>query len=226
MKDNKKFYNIKNDTGLIGKFLYFAYKFERPSIRKFVIKMCWHFLGGQHQFYSLTLRRIFKDYHKVDVGLYSNGECFVPGAFSPNVTIGRYCSFAKGVCTHWANHPINTKSIHPFFFSPSLGYIDNDIIPFTKLEIGNDVWIGQNALILPGCKYIGDGSIIGGGSVVNKDIPPYSIVTGNPARIVMKKFSDAKIEELLRSKWWEKSIEELIDDIDSFTIPIESDSIR
>ncbi len=223
----KKLFNEKHDNGLTGKLFHKLYNIKRPGlVRKLIFKLMWRSFGPHYQFYSTTLRKIFKDYHNVEIGLYTHGECFIPGAFSPETKIGRYCSFAKGVHTHWANHPINTKSTHAFFFNPGLGYIKEEIIPFTKLQIGDDVWIGQNALILPGCSFIGTGSIIGAGSVVNKDIPPYSIVTGNPARVVMKKFSDAKTEELLASKWWEKSIEELADDIDSFTIPVEGESIR
>lgn len=226
MRLNKKMFNPARDKGLTGKILYNLYSIEKPLLRKIIIKLMWHLLGSEHHMFSITLRKIFKEYHNIEVGLYTIGGCFTHEAFSPNVKIGRYCSIAKDVYTHWANHPINTKSTHAFFFSPFYGLIKEEIIPFTNLVIGNDVWIGQNALILPGCKYIGDGSIIGAGSVVNKDIPPYSIVTGNPARVVMKRFSDLKIEELLASKWWEKSIDELEDEIHSFIAPLEADTIR
>ncbi|MBP0989570.1 MAG: CatB-related O-acetyltransferase, partial [Oscillospiraceae bacterium] len=74
--------------------------------------------------------------------------------------------------------------------------------------IGNDVWIGQNAVILPGVR-IGDGSIIGVNSVVGNDVEPYTIVAGNPARILRKRFDDELIELLLRFKWWDKSVEEI-----------------
>jgi virginiamycin A acetyltransferase len=74
--------------------------------------------------------------------------------------------------------------------------------------IGNDVWIGQNAVILPGV-HIGDGAIIGANSVVGSDVDPYTIVVGNPARALRKRFGDALIELLLRFRWWNKSIEEI-----------------
>ena len=74
--------------------------------------------------------------------------------------------------------------------------------------IGNDVWIGQNAVILPGV-HIGDGAIIGANSVVGSDIDPYTIVIGNPARVLRKRFDDELIDLMLRFKWWDRSIEEI-----------------
>ncbi len=74
--------------------------------------------------------------------------------------------------------------------------------------IGNDVWIGQNVTFLPGVK-VGDGAIIGANSVVRKDIEPYAIVIGNPARMLRKRFDDELIELLERFKWWDKSIPEI-----------------
>lgn len=74
--------------------------------------------------------------------------------------------------------------------------------------VGNDVWIGQNATILPGV-HIGDGAVIGANSTVGKDISPYTIVVGNPANVLRKRFDDEMIELLLKFKWWDKSIEEI-----------------
>ena len=74
--------------------------------------------------------------------------------------------------------------------------------------IGNDVWIGQNAVILPGV-HIGDGAIIGANSVVGSDVEAYSIVVGNPARLLRKRFDDELINLLVKFKWWDKSIEEI-----------------
>ena len=74
--------------------------------------------------------------------------------------------------------------------------------------IGNDMWIGQNAVILPGV-HVGDGAIIGANSVVGSDVAPYTIVIGNPAKILRKRFDDELIGLLLKFKWWDKSIEEI-----------------
>ena len=93
----------------------------------------------------------------------------------------------------------------------------------TELTIGNDVWIGHNAIILSGVSSIGDGAVIGAGAVLYKDVPPYAVVLGNPARVVRYRFSAEKIEELLESKWWEKSIDELLPEIESFQKPLETE---
>ena len=74
--------------------------------------------------------------------------------------------------------------------------------------IGNDVWIGQNAVILPDV-HIGDGAIIGANSVVGNDIEPYTIVLGNPARVLRKRFDDELIDLLLKFRWWDNGIEEI-----------------
>ena len=74
--------------------------------------------------------------------------------------------------------------------------------------IGNDVWIGQNAVILPGV-HIGDGAIIGANSVVGSDVEPYTIIAGNPAKPIRKRFDDKLISLMLKWKWWDKTIEEI-----------------
>lgn len=74
--------------------------------------------------------------------------------------------------------------------------------------IGNDVWIGQNATILPGV-HVGDGAIIGLGSIVSRDVEPYTIVAGNPAKPIRKRFDSEMIELLLRFQWWNKDISEI-----------------
>ena len=74
--------------------------------------------------------------------------------------------------------------------------------------IGNDVWIKQNAVILPGV-YIGDGAIIGANSIVGSDVDPYTIVVGNPAKVLRKRFDDELTGLMLEFRWWDKSIEEI-----------------
>lgn len=74
--------------------------------------------------------------------------------------------------------------------------------------IGNDVWIGQNATILPGV-HIGDGAIIGANAIVGSDVAPYSVVVGNPAKEIKKRFDEEFISLLLAFKWWDKSIAEI-----------------
>ena len=127
--------------------------------------------------------------------------------------IGKFCKIASGVefVMNGANHQMNAVSTFPFYTlegweqkTPS----QNDIPINGDTIIGNDVWIGQNATILPGV-HIGDGAIIGANSVVGSDVPPYTIIVGNPARAIRKRFDDELIEILEELKWWDKSIDEI-----------------
>ena len=127
--------------------------------------------------------------------------------------IGKFCQIAAGVefIMNGANHQMNAVSTFPFY---TLEGWDMDPPALSDLPlkgdtvIGNDVWIGQNAVILPGVR-IGDGSIIGANSVVGNDAPPYTIVAGNPARILRKRFDEELIDLLLKYRWWDKSVEEI-----------------
>ena len=81
--------------------------------------------------------------------------------------------------------------------------------------IGNDVWIGDNVIVLPNVN-IGTGAVLGGGSVVTKDVEPYTIVAGNPAREIKKRFSPETVNELLMSKWWDWDQEKILAEKDFF----------
>lgn len=202
---------------LLQRILYKLYSKDNRRIRDFVIRVILKLEGGEY--YSETLRKIFYDYHKVNVGMYSHGGCFVRGYIDKFTSIGRYCSIAKPLAIRNRNHPLELKSMHAFFFNPDLGICDADIIDYNPLAIGNDVWIGQYSVILPHVKRIGDGAVVGAGAVVNKDIPPYAVVLGNPARIVRYRFPKEIIEELLESRWWERPIEDLKSELNEFQTP-------
>ena len=125
--------------------------------------------------------------------------------------IGKFCQVAAGVefVMNGANHQMNAVSTFPFYTMEGWEMAPpaiSDLPLKGDTIVGNDVWIGQNAVILPGV-HIGDGAIIGANSVVGSDIPPYTIVVGNPARETRKRFDDELIRLLLAFKWWDKSIE-------------------
>ncbi|MBR4450847.1 MAG: CatB-related O-acetyltransferase [Clostridia bacterium] len=128
--------------------------------------------------------------------------------------IGKFCQIASGVefMMNDANHQMNAVSTFPFYTLEGweMDAPDSTDMPFKgDTVIGNDVWIGQNAVILPGV-HIGDGAIIGANSVVGSDVAPYTIVIGNPAKVLRKRFDDEElINLLLYFKWWDKSIEEI-----------------
>ncbi|XP_075268648.1 putative macrolide acetyltransferase [Opisthocomus hoazin] len=127
--------------------------------------------------------------------------------------IGKFCQIAAGVefVMNDVNHQMNAVSTFPFY---TLEGWDMELplpedMPFKgNTVIGNDVWIGQNATILPGV-HIGDGAIIGANSVVGSNVESYTIVVGNPAKVIRKRFDDELITLMLKWKWWDYSIEEI-----------------
>lgn len=117
-----------------------------------------------------------------------------------NFKIGRYCSIAKDVKFLLGGyHPIDCISTYPFFKDIQGSHCNN--IKRDDLIIGNDVYIGIGSRILSGIT-IGDGAVIGAYSVVTKDVEPYTVVGGNPAKFIKKRFSDDVIKELIDIKWW------------------------
>ena len=127
--------------------------------------------------------------------------------------IGKFCQIAAGVefVMNDANHQMNTVTTFPFYTLEGweMNAPDPSEMPFKgDTVIGNDVWIGQNAVILPGV-HIGDGAIIGANSIVGSNVAPYTIVIGNPAKVLRKRFDDELTDLLLRFKWWDKSIDEI-----------------
>lgn len=122
--------------------------------------------------------------------------------------IGKYCSIARKTCfiMNGGNHALGSFSTYPFFIFGSgweSGVPEKHLFPAARdTRIENDVWIGYNATILPGV-HIGSGCIIGAQSVVTKDFPPYSVLAGNPARLVRPRFDEEIIAELLRIAWWD-----------------------
>lgn len=176
------------------------------------------FEGGE--VHSPTLRRIFRRYHGVDIGAYTHGGCFVPHAFGRNTTIGRYTSIARTAFAATLDHPTQFKGMHGFFFNSNFGYTDH-AREYSPLAIGNDVWLGHNAVISSGVNVIGHGAVVGAGAVVFKDVPPYAVVVGNPGRVVRYRFSPDTIERLLAEAWWDRDIEDLAPDIPTFDKPLE-----
>lgn len=127
--------------------------------------------------------------------------------------IGKFCQIASGVefVMNGANHQMNAVSTFPFYTLEGWKQTPptrNDLPIKGDTIIGNDVWIGQNATIIPGV-HIGDGAIIGANSVVGSNVEPYTIVAGNPAKVLRKRFDEELIDIMEKLKWWDKSIEEI-----------------
>jgi virginiamycin A acetyltransferase len=156
-------------------------------------------------------------YHDFENPLDFESKCVLyhyPYVNNDRLKIGKFCSIAYGTkfLFNGANHTLNSLSTYPF---PVLADEWDLAEPITDawdnkgdIVVGNDVWIGFEAVIMAGVT-IGDGAIIGSRAVVTKDVEPYSIVGGIPAKLIRKRFSEEKILELLEMKWWNWS-EEMI----------------
>lgn len=146
-------------------------------------------------------------------------------------TIGSFCSISDDVSIGLGNHPINWATTSPAF------YYGRDSIPkdlackrfdhdVATTKIGSDVWIGKRAILREGIS-IGSGAIIGMGAIVTKDIPPYAIAVGVPARVIGYRFDERTRSKLLATKWWDlpkdqiKKLAEFIDNVEQFIIEAE-----
>ncbi|WGF92211.1 CatB-related O-acetyltransferase [Aequorivita marisscotiae] len=147
-----------------------------------------------------------------------------------NVEIGSFCSISRNINIGYSSHPINFISTSPIFFSPRNGtgskWVNQrfyDDAP-KKTFIGHDVWIGANSSVMSGIT-IGNGAIVGAHSVVTKDIEPYSIVGGVPAKLIRKRFPDKVINSLQSIKWWEMKEVILKNNIFLFTEELTNDKL-
>lgn len=205
---------------VISGFMVWLYGFR--YFRPVVLRVARRSEGGE--FYSRTLRRIFREHWGVEIGMYSHGGCFEPWAVDRHTRIGRYCSIARDVRIMNANHPLDFKGTSGLFFNPKLGYCSERLVQSNPLEIGSDVWIGARAIILPEVNRIGHGAVIGAGSVVNRDVPDYAVVLGNPGRVVKYRFPRHVIDALLEEAWWERDLDDLALRIDEYTRPFASET--
>jgi acetyltransferase-like isoleucine patch superfamily enzyme len=142
--------------------------------------------------------------HNCSIGdhSYVNGHARIK-----NTTIGKYCSVASGVKIVLGAHPTNLISLHPAFYAinkPMETFADKQYFnEYLEVKIGNDVWIGEDAII-PGGITIGDGAVIASRAVVTKDVEPYSVVGGVPAKHLKYRFDDEKINLLKEIRWWDR----------------------
>jgi acetyltransferase-like isoleucine patch superfamily enzyme len=122
-----------------------------------------------------------------------------------NVDIGSFCSISNNVVMGGGMHPMEWVSTSPVFYygrdSVTKKFSEFKRVEPSRIKVGNDVWIGQSVIVKQGVT-IGTGSVIGMGSIVTKDVEPYSIVAGNPARLIRMRFEKDIIEDLMNSQWW------------------------
>jgi len=120
-----------------------------------------------------------------------------------------------------ADHPTSFVSTFPFKVRVMKEAPDGaDLLRVGPLEIGNDVWIGRRAIVMPGVR-IGDGAVVGAGAIVTKDVAPYAIVGGNPAKLIRYRFDPNQIESLLAIRWWDWSDEKIRAEQTAFFGPVD-----
>jgi len=149
--------------------------------------------------------------------------------FGDSLYIGKFCSIAANVRINALEHPMERLTTHKVSYRPNeyfryLG-VDGEFRASRQEQrviIGNDVWIGHGAVITPGVQ-IGHGAVIGANAVVTKNLPPYHVVGGVPARFIRKRFDNAVIDRLLELEWWNWSVEKLYEAVpDIQTLEIEA----
>jgi len=181
----------------------------------------------------------FEGCNRIGEGSFFSGEIgyasYIGDHSNVSAAIGRFCSIANNVRIIRGRHPVDGfVSIHPAFYSTmaqcGMTYAEQNLFDEVRyadpekkavVVIGSDVWIGDNALIMDGL-HIGDGAVIAAGAVVTKDVPPYAIVGGCPARIIRYRFDEDTIRRLLMIRWWDRPLQwikenaEKFNDIDEF----------
>lgn len=192
---------------LLLKYLYCKYiKFKKSSVESLYVSM--HASVGE----GTVIARGTCVASWVHIGKYSyiNTNSNIEG------NIGHFCSIGQNCAIGGGSHATEFLSTSQRFYSTrsaeSPPNVFGDLVPFDdlplKAEIGSDVWIGAYSVILAGVK-IGDGAVIGANSVVTKDIPPYAIAVGNPAKVIKYRFEEEQITWLLKTKWWDLPSEQL-----------------
>lgn len=156
---------------------------------------------------SAALRDRFRA-RGIEIGLYTYG-CFSAERIGKRSTIGRYCSFADTARIYTRNHGVGFLGLTAYLYNPALGVVDEDKIEHVPIAIGDDVWLGHNAIVLPSASSIGRGAVVGAGAVVTKPVPAYAIVGGNPARVIRMRFEPDVIAAIEATRWWEKAPDDL-----------------
>ena len=180
--------------------------------------------GGYARLYALALEQRSNYLDQVQIGRHTYGysaKTFYLPTGRESVTIGSFCSIAAGVQFIFGDHPLDKVSTYPLRYSLRKDSTNNDAVCRGLITVGNDVWLGRNALIMANVR-IGDGAVVAAGSVVTRDVPPYAVVGGVPARIIKTRFTGDQIEQLRSIAWWNWPDTKILQHIDLFYSNVDS----
>jgi virginiamycin A acetyltransferase len=155
----------------------------------------------------------------IDIHNFEKNVLYLFEFMQDKLIIGKFCQFATGVrfVMNGSNHAMDGFSTYPFkVFGKSWAAASMNVVSKGDTEIGNDVWIGNSATLMQGVK-IGHGAIIGTNALVTKDVEPYTIVGGNPAKVIRKRFDDNTIDFLLQLAWWDWPMDKIAKNIGVIT---------
>lgn len=208
--------NYVNSCGFKVRFLLFVRKLSGwGKLLRWCDKKIATLTGGFA--YSKVIRKLYYDWYGVQIGYGTYGCIWNSVEMASSAVVGNYCSFAHDVFIFRGNHPLDNFTTHPISFNPIMGYPYRTCsVKTTVLQIGNDVWLGQNSIILPSCNEIGDGAVVAAGAVVTRDVPPYAVVGGSPAKIIKYRFTPEQIKIIQDTKWWLLDKDELSSHINDF----------
>jgi acetyltransferase-like isoleucine patch superfamily enzyme len=181
-------------------------------------KLLWFKLLKKIRFSAIKNSKIDKS-SKIESGSIFYNSCLERHSFCgydcdvSNADIGSFTSIANSVVIGGGRHPMEWVGMSPVFYegrdSVKAKFSRHKREPSQRVRIGHDVWIGRSAIVLPGVE-IANGAVVGAGSVVTKNVEPYAVVAGNPARLIRYRFDEVVVSRLLASKWWMYSDADLL----------------
>jgi acetyltransferase-like isoleucine patch superfamily enzyme len=204
---------------------------SKPNIfRRFGMRVLLWILGDEQQSRTCELNRVLYErsadgrrvahfsHSQVEVGEHTYGlqrECFVAYHPDDHVRIGKYCSIGDGVRFVFGEHRTDRVTTFPLRAVCFNDAPHADALSKGDIVVGHDVWLGAAATILSGVK-IGNGAVVAAGAVVTKDVPPYSIVGGVPAKVIRMRLSEVQIAALEKIQWWNWPIEKVKANLECF----------